>query len=56
MVGAVVMGGQALSFPLQEIIGQHADISAIIGDLQAPGAPVGDLINAFWRDWSERRV
>ena len=56
VVGAVVMGGQALSFPLQEIIGQHADISAIIGDLQAPGASVGDLINAFWRDWSERRV
>lgn len=50
IVGAVVMGDQTLSFPLQEIIGGRADASAIIVDLQAPGAPVGDIIDAFWRD------
>ena len=51
MAGAVVIGDQTLSFPLQEIIAARADVSAIVADLQAPSAPLAELIDHFWRDW-----
>jgi NAD(P)H-nitrite reductase large subunit len=56
IVGAVVVGDQALSFPLQELIEARVDLSAIEAALEAPEAPIVELINAAWRDWKERLV
>jgi NAD(P)H-nitrite reductase large subunit len=56
IAGAVVMGDQALSFPLQDLIGGRADVSAIKSSLQTPGAPVGVLVNGFWQDWAAHRA
>jgi NAD(P)H-nitrite reductase large subunit len=56
IVGAVVMGDQALSFPLQELIGAHADVSAIMPALAAPAAAVAGIIDRFWQDWKAHRV
>jgi NAD(P)H-nitrite reductase large subunit len=49
--GAVVMGDQALSFPLQELIGARADVSAVLPALRAPAAPVAPLLGEFYRTW-----
>jgi NADPH-dependent 2,4-dienoyl-CoA reductase/sulfur reductase-like enzyme len=51
IAGAIVMGDQALSFPLQELIGARVDVSDIIADLEAPGAPIADIVERFWQDW-----
>ncbi len=51
VVGAVVMGDQALSFPLQELIEARVDVRRIAASLAAPGAAVAPLIEAFWNDW-----
>lgn len=51
IAGAVVMGDQALSFPLQDLIEAKADVSRIAAGLQAPGAPIAQLIQELWQDW-----
>ncbi len=51
IAGAVVMGDQALSFPLQEIVAAHADVSRIVSDLRTPTAPVAEIVERFWRGW-----
>jgi NAD(P)H-nitrite reductase large subunit len=51
IAGAVVMGDQALSFPLQEIIEARADVSVIAESLRAPAAPLDELVQGYWRDW-----
>lgn len=51
IAGAVVMGDQALSYPLQELIGARADVSGIAASLQAPAAPVAELVHDFWQEW-----
>lgn len=48
LLGAVVMGDQKLSFPLEKIISEKVDISPIRERLLAPNAKVGDLIAEFW--------
>jgi NADPH-dependent 2,4-dienoyl-CoA reductase/sulfur reductase-like enzyme len=53
VVGAVVMGDQALSFKLQELIEAHVDLGGAAERLSAPGAPVADLIGGCWREWRE---
>lgn len=50
IVGAVVMGDQALSFPLQELIAQSIDIGEMAAALQAPDAPVAQLLDGLWRE------
>jgi NAD(P)H-nitrite reductase large subunit len=52
--GAVVMGDQALSFPLQELIEARADVAAIAAGLKATGVAVAELIEGFWREWKEQ--
>lgn len=52
LLGAIVMGDQKLSFPLQKIISANADISAIRDRLLQPGAPIADIIADFWTSWS----
>jgi len=53
LLGAIVMGDQQLSFPLEKIISNHADISPIRDKLLYPNAPIGDIIADFW---SNRRA
>jgi len=51
LIGAVVMGDQTLSRPLQSMIAGGADISSMRGRLMEPNAPVADLIAEFWTSW-----
>lgn len=48
LLGAIVMGDQKLSLPLQKIISQNMDISPIRERLLAPNAKIGDVIAEFW--------
>ena len=50
LLGAVIMGDQKLSFPLEKIISGGFDISPIREKLLAPGAKIGDIIAGFWTD------
>jgi hypothetical protein len=54
--GAVVMGDQALSFPLQELIEARADVAAIAASLKATGVAITDLVEGFWREWRAQLV
>ncbi len=56
LVGAVVMGDQAISRPLQHLITHQADITPIRGQLLQPGARLGELVVQFWSDWREKRA
>ena len=51
LLGALVMGDQKLSFPLERIISAHADISLVREKLLQPGAPIADIIAEFWMTW-----
>jgi len=46
--GAVVMGEQILSQPLQDLIGEKVDISSIRPQLLPAGRGVGQLLMEFW--------
>lgn len=48
VLGAIVMGDQKLSLPLEKIISEHTDISPIRDRLLAPNAKVADVITEFW--------
>jgi NAD(P)H-nitrite reductase large subunit len=48
LLGAIVMGDQKLSFPLQKIISENMDISAMREKLLVSNAKVGDLVADFW--------
>jgi NADPH-dependent 2,4-dienoyl-CoA reductase/sulfur reductase-like enzyme len=56
LLGAIVMGDQTLSRPIQELVAQQADITTIRARLMAPGAPLADLIADFWTEWRFNRV
>ena len=51
LIGAVLMGDQTLSWPLQKMIAGSADISPIREELLMPEAPLADLIVDFWAVW-----
>jgi NADPH-dependent 2,4-dienoyl-CoA reductase/sulfur reductase-like enzyme len=51
LLGAIVMGDQKLSFPLERIISNHADISPIREKLLQTNAPLGDIIADYWTTW-----
>jgi len=51
LIGAIVMGDQKLSWPLQKMIAGGADISPIREKLLIPDAPIADLIADFWVVW-----
>jgi NAD(P)H-nitrite reductase large subunit len=51
IVGAIVMGDQTLSGPLQQLVAGQVDISPIREKLLHPEAPLGDLIRDFWSKW-----
>ncbi len=48
LLGAVVMGDQKLSFPLERIVSENMDISPIRDKLLASNARIGDVIAEFW--------
>ena len=48
LLGAIVMGDQNLSFPLEKIISENVDISPIREKLLMPHAKVSELITEFW--------
>jgi len=50
LLGAVIMGDQSASFPLQEIIQLQLDISSIRDRLLTPGAPLVKLVTEFWKE------
>ncbi len=56
LAGAVVMGDQALSFPLQELIEARADVGSIAAGLKATGAAIAEILEGFWREWKEQLV
>ena len=50
LLGAIVMGDQKLSFPLEKIISANVDISPIREKLLVPNAKVSDIIADFWTE------
>jgi NAD(P)H-nitrite reductase large subunit len=54
IVGAVVMGDQTLSRPLQHLINRQADIRPVRQRLLAEPAVLGSTILSFWKEWSAR--
>jgi NAD(P)H-nitrite reductase large subunit len=48
LLGAIVMGDQKLSFPLEKIISEKMDISPIREKLLTPNAKIGDIVAEFW--------
>jgi NAD(P)H-nitrite reductase large subunit len=54
LLGAVVMGDQTLSLPLQKMIAHAADISPIREKLLTSNAPIADLIADFWVTWRKQ--
>jgi NAD(P)H-nitrite reductase large subunit len=48
LLGAIVMGDQKLSLPLEKIISEHVDISSIREQLLASNAKASDVIAEFW--------
>jgi NAD(P)H-nitrite reductase large subunit len=54
IVGAIVMGDQTLSRPLQHLVAEQVDVSPIVDQLLQPDAPLGTLIHDFWTQWRSR--
>lgn len=50
ILGALVMGDQRLSSPLQKIISRPVDIRPIRARLLEPGAPIADILADFWNE------
>lgn len=49
LLGALVMGDQTLSMPLQKLIAGKVDISPIREKLLAPNARIADVLADFWK-------
>lgn len=54
LIGALLMGDQMLSLPLQKMIAGGADIAPIREKLMAPDAPIADLVADFWVVWRKK--
>ena len=50
ILGAIIMGDQSLSLPLQKIIAGQVDITPIRQRLLQPGAPLAKILIAFWTE------
>jgi len=53
LVGAVVMGDQTLSRPLEDLVRERVDISAIRHLLIQPNFNAGETIINFWERWRD---
>lgn len=56
ILGAIVMGDQTLSIPLQTLIRSSADISPIRDQLLQPHAPIADILTHYWATWREQHA
>ena len=54
LLGAVIMGDQTLSVPLQKMIVEHADISLIREKLLMRDARITDVVVEFWSKWRKK--
>jgi NAD(P)H-nitrite reductase large subunit len=54
LLGAVVMGDQTLSYPIQHIIAEHTDITPIRSQLLVPGAKISEILIDFWSAMSRQ--
>jgi NADPH-dependent 2,4-dienoyl-CoA reductase/sulfur reductase-like enzyme len=55
ITGALLMGEQTLSIPLQELVSGQVDITSIRAQLLHPGAALGELLLEFWLNYSLER-
>ena len=53
LTGAIVMGDQTLSRPLQVLIREQVDISSIRERLLSPDASLADTLNTFWERYKQ---
>jgi hypothetical protein len=53
LLGAVLMGDQSLSRPLEELVANDVDITPIRPALVSPGADLGGTILKFWNTWRQ---
>ena len=51
LLGAVLMGDQSLSQPLEELVANKAEITPIRDQLLQPGTDLGKTILDFWTGW-----
>ncbi|MBE0683784.1 MAG: NAD(P)/FAD-dependent oxidoreductase [Anaerolineales bacterium] len=51
LIGAVVMGDQTLSMPLQKIISGKMDISSVRDKLLTQNAKIADLVMEYWSNY-----
>ncbi|NOY98179.1 MAG: NAD(P)/FAD-dependent oxidoreductase [Chloroflexi bacterium] len=56
LLGAIVMGDQTLSMPLQKMILTGVDITPIRSKLLAPNAPIADVIADYWTQWRKEHA
>jgi NAD(P)H-nitrite reductase large subunit len=56
ILGAIVMGDQTLSRPLQMLVAHSANITPICSRLLENNAPLADLIIDFWTQWKSSYV
>jgi NAD(P)H-nitrite reductase large subunit len=56
LLGAIVMGDQKLSFPLEKIISRNVDVSLIRQQLLVPNARIGDILTEFWADIKDQSM
>lgn len=54
LIGAIVMGDQTLSLPLEKIIAGNLNISSIHDKLLAPNAKIADVIADYWTSMKNR--
>jgi NADPH-dependent 2,4-dienoyl-CoA reductase/sulfur reductase-like enzyme len=52
LIGALILGDQTISRPLQELITRQVDISAIRQPLLQKNAPIVRIIMDFWKEFS----
>ena len=50
------MGDQTLSRALQVLVAEQVNVSSIRTELLTTGAPVADIIAAFWTRWLTTRA
>jgi NAD(P)H-nitrite reductase large subunit len=51
LLGAVVMGDQSISMPLEDLVANQVDISPIREQLVQPGAQLSTILLNYWNDW-----
>jgi len=55
LLGAVVLGDQTLSMPLQKMIANRVNISSIRDSLLSPNANISDILAGFWTNLRDHR-